>query len=161
VILQPPAPDTLLGYFREGQSRFGVPWQDLAAIELVETRFGRIRGVSLAGAQGPMQFLPATWARYGSGDIRGQRDAILGAARYLAANGAPGDIASALYRYNNSENYVQAVQDYAGAMRIDMRSYYGYYYWQVLYHWVRGTVLLPEGYPTVRPAPVAEIAAGG
>jgi membrane-bound lytic murein transglycosylase B len=159
-ILRPPAPNTLLGYFRQGQSRFGVPWQDLAAIELVETRFGRIRGLSPAGAQGPMQFLPATWARYGSGDVRDQRDAVLGAARYLAANGAPGDMAGALYQYNNSGNYVQAVQDYATLMRADMRAYYGYYYWQVLYHWLRGTVTLPEGYPKVGPVPVSEVAGG-
>jgi hypothetical protein len=160
-IVEPPAADTLLGYFREGQSRFGIPWQDLAAIELVETRFGRIRGASPAGAQGPMQFLPATWARYGSGDVLDPRDAILGAARYLAANGAPGDTTAALYHYNDSGNYVQAVQDYAAGMGADMRAYYGYYYWQVLYRWLRGTVLLPDGYPTVPPVPVTEIAARG
>jgi hypothetical protein len=153
-IVQPPPPDELLGYFLTAQSRFGVPWEDLAAIEFIETRFGRVRGLSSAGAQGPMQFLPATWARYGSGDIDNQRDAILGAARYLVANGAPGNMASALYHYNNSRDYVHAVQDYARHMRADTRAYYGYYYWQVMYTHVGGTVILPVGYPKVRPVAV-------
>jgi soluble lytic murein transglycosylase-like protein len=153
-IVQPPSPATLLGYFREAQSRYGVRWQYLAAIEFVETRFGRIRGPSSAGARGPMQFLPATWARYGRGNIDNQRDAILAAARYLVANGAPGDMASALYRYNNSAHYVAAVEAYAGRMRSDARAFDGYYNWQVLYTRVRRTFLLPVGYPRVRPEPV-------
>jgi hypothetical protein len=153
-IVQPPAPNVLLGYFRAAQSRFGVPWEDLAAIEFVETRFGRVRGLSTAGAQGPMQFLPATWARYGSGDIDNQRDAIFGAARYLVANRAPGNIANALYAYNNSRAYVHAVQDYASRMRADTRAYYGYFYWQVMYTHVGGTVILPVGYPKVRPVAI-------
>ena len=54
-----------------------------------------------------MQFMPATWAAYGlGGDIADPRDAILGAANYLHANGAPGDETRALYRYNPSSHYV-------------------------------------------------------
>jgi hypothetical protein len=154
-IVQPPPANTLLGYFRAGQARFGVPWEVLAAVEFIETRFGRVQGLSPAGAQGPMQFMAATWARYGRGSVGNQRDAILGAARYLAANGAPGDITGALYHYNNSLDYVRAVQDYASRMRADVRAYYGYYYWQVLYARVGGTVILPVGYPKARPLPVA------
>jgi membrane-bound lytic murein transglycosylase B len=153
-IAQPPAPDTLLGYFRAAQSRFGVRWEYLAAIEFIETRFGRVQGLSSAGAQGPMQFLPATWAQYGSGSIDNQRDAIASAARYLVANGAPGDMARALYHYNNSPEYVNAVQDYASRMRTDRRAYDGYYYWQVVYARSGGAVILPVGYPHVRPVPV-------
>jgi hypothetical protein len=153
-IVQPPDARTLLGYFREAQSRFGVGWQYLAAIEFIETRFGRIRGPSSAGAQGPMQFLPATWARYGHGNIDNQRDAVLAAARYLVANGAPAKMATALYRYNHSSDYVAAVQDYAGLMRKDPQAYDGYYNWQVLYARGRGVFLLPVGYPQVRPEPV-------
>jgi membrane-bound lytic murein transglycosylase B len=153
-IVQPPPPRTLLSYFRSAAQRFGIPWQYLAAIELVETKFGRVHGPSSAGAQGPMQFLPSTWARYGRGDIHNQRDAILGAARYLVASGARTDMAAALYRYNHSQGYVRAVREYALRMRAAARAYYGYYYWQVLY--VRGgrTVVLPVGYPRVRPVPV-------
>jgi len=150
-IVAPPAPSVLLGYFRAAQARFGVPWQYLAAIEFVETKFGRVRGPSSAGAQGPMQFLPATWARYGHGDIHNPRDSILGAARYLVANGAPGDMTDALYHYNPSIDYVRAVSAYAERMRADRRAYYGYYYWQVIYAHVGGLLILPVGYPKARP----------
>lgn len=153
-IIPPPAPRTLLGYFRTAQARYRVPWEDLAAIEFVETRFGRVRGLSTAGAKGPMQFLPATWARYGQGDVNDPRDAIVGAARYLVANGARRNIGDALYHYNPSHAYVRAVEIYAGRMRTDARAFFGYYYWQVLYHWVGGTVVLPQGYPRVRPIPL-------
>jgi membrane-bound lytic murein transglycosylase B len=150
-IVQPPPPKTLLSYFRAAQRRFGVPWQYLAAIEFIETKFGRVHGLSSAGAQGPMQFLPSTWALYGTGNIDNPRDAILSAARYLVANGAPADMANALYHYNNSFDYVHAVQDYAARMTADARAYYGYYYWQVLYSRAGGTVILPVGYPRARP----------
>lgn len=154
IVSPPPAP-RLLGYFRAAQARFGVPWEDLAAIEFVETRFGRVNGTSVAGAQGPMQFLPATWATYGSGNIHSPREAILGAARYLVASGAPADLPGAIYHYNNSLGYVHAVEAYAGRMRADARAFYGYYNWQVLYTWVRGADILPVGYPSVRPVRVA------
>ena len=110
-----------------------MPWPYLAAIEFVETRFGRVYGLSPAGAEGPMQFLAATWARYGTGDVHNPRDAIFGAARYLVANGAPADMSRALYHYNASSDYVRAITDYAGRMRADPRAYYGYYWWQVIY----------------------------
>src|SRR5438093_201193 len=80
-IVEPAPIDELLGDYREAETAFGVPWYYLAAIHLVETRTGRIRGLSSAGAQGPMQFMPATWAMYGKGDINDTHDAIMGAAR--------------------------------------------------------------------------------
>lgn len=101
-----------------------------------------------------MQFLPATWARYGSGSVDNQRDAIFGAARYLVADGAPGDMAGALYHYNNSLAYVHSVQDYARRMRADPRAYDGYYYWQVMYTRAGRPVILPLGYPKARPVAV-------
>lgn len=153
-IIQPPAPVTLLGYFRAAQARFGTPWQYLAAIEFIETRFGRVVGLSTTGAEGPMQFEPATWATYGSGDVRNPRDAIMAAARYLDANGAPGNMAAAIYHYNPSSDYVHAVEDYAGRMRGDPRAYYGYYYWQVFYRYRGRVVILPTGFPKQRPVPL-------
>jgi membrane-bound lytic murein transglycosylase B len=79
-----------------------------------------------------MQFMPATWAAYGlGGDIADPRDAILGAANYLHANGAPGDETRALYRYNPSAHYVRAIAAYARRIRADRRRFYGYYAWAV------------------------------
>jgi soluble lytic murein transglycosylase-like protein len=153
IIAPPPAP-TLLRLFRTAQARFGVPWPYLAAIELVETRFGRIRGPSSAGAQGPMQFLPATWARYGRGSINNPRDAIMAAARLLAANGAPAHMAGALRHYNDSQDYVAAVTDYARRMGRDPRAYYGYETWQVIYTYDHRTVILPVGFPATGAAPL-------
>jgi hypothetical protein len=153
-IIRPPPPNTLLTYFKAAQSQSGIPWQYLAAIELIETRFGRIRGPSTAGAQGPMQFLRESWALYGRGSIYDQRDAISAAARLLLASGAPAHMANALYHYNPSVDYVRAVQAYASRMHADPRAYYGYYYWQVLFDWARGLVILPVGYPAARLVPV-------
>src|SRR5207245_11479574 len=122
----------LLGYYREAQQRFDIPWQVLAAVNFVESKFGKLRSASAAGAQGPMQFLPATWRRYGlGGNVRDPHDAILGAANYLHASGAPRDYRHALYAYNPSTAYVDAVLRYARQIRIDPRAFYAYYSWQV------------------------------
>lgn len=147
LIIQPPPPERLLGYFHTAAVAYKIPWQYLAAIELVETRMGRIHGLSPAGAKGPMQFMPATWAEYGRGSIDDQRGSIMAAARFLRANGARRHIASALFHYNPSQSYVAAVESYAHEMLRDTRAFYGYYYWQVLYQTTRGTFLLPPGYP--------------
>ena len=150
-IVAPPPPEELLGYYREAQRRTGVPWTYLAAIHLVETRMGRIRGASTAGALGPMQFIPSTWAVYGAGgDINDPRDAILAAARLLRANGAPGDMTEALWHYNPSDHYVQAVTEYARTMQRSASIYRGYWHWRVLYRHTRGTYVLPVGYPDKR-----------
>ncbi|MBW3615841.1 MAG: lytic transglycosylase domain-containing protein, partial [Actinobacteria bacterium] len=117
------------------------------SIHLVETRMGRIRGVSEAGAQGPMQFMPATWKGYGNGgDINSNHDAILAAARLLKRNGAPGDMRNALFNYNHDNRYVDAVLAYADRMAQDQRAYFAYHQWQVYYVTVVGDVWLPEGY---------------
>lgn len=138
--------DRLAAYYREAEAEFGVPWTYLAAIHLIETRMGRIRGTSVAGAQGPMQFMPATWAAFGEGDVNDDRDAIRAAARYLRHNGAPADLANALFRYNNSQRYVRAVTAYAERMGADPLAFRGYYGWQVYYRTIRGDILLPVGY---------------
>ena len=112
---------------------------------------GRIHGLSPAGARGPMQFMPSTWAEYGYGSINGQRNSIMAAARFLAANGGRERIGGALFHYNPSESYVVAVESYALEMRRDERAFYGYYYWQVLYRTSKGTYVLPIGYPHAPP----------
>ncbi len=127
-----PAPlADLVGFYREAQSRFGVAWNYLAAINLVETKFGRVKSNSVAGAQGPMQFIPSTWRIYGNGgDIHDPHDAILAAANLLHNNGAPPQYARALRAYNDSGLYVDAVIRYAREIGANP---YGLYY---LYCWL-------------------------
>jgi len=138
-IAQPPPAGVLLRYYREAERRFGVAWQVLAAINLVESAFGKIRNTSVAGAQGPMQFLPSTWRSYGlGGDVHDPHDAILGAANYLHAAGAPGRYQRALYAYNPSQAYVDGVLHYAHRMRVDPRAFLEYYAWQVFVRTPRG-----------------------
>ena len=122
----------LLGYYREAERRFGVSWQVLAAVNFIESAFGRLRSQSTAGAQGPMQFIPSTWEAYGmGGDIDDPHDAILGAANYLHASGAPENYGRALYAYNRSWSYVDAVLSYARRMDRDRLAYFAYHSWQV------------------------------
>jgi soluble lytic murein transglycosylase-like protein len=140
---RPESAGTLLGFYQEAEQRFGVEWQVLAAVNAIESRFGRVRSSSYAGAQGPMQFLPSTWDAYGmGGDVHDPHDAILGAANYLAASGAPADDRAALYHYNPVNDYVKAVLLYARQMERDPRSYYAYYNWQVFVFTKQGEVRL-------------------
>jgi membrane-bound lytic murein transglycosylase B len=125
-------PARLLRYYREGERRFGVRWNVLAAVNFVESAFNKLRNNSATGAQGPMQFMPATWRAYGlGGDVHDPHDAILGAANYLHANGAPSDNRRALFHYNPSRLYVDAVLRYARRIRTHRRAFYEYYARQV------------------------------
>ena len=156
-IVRPDPADVLLDAYRDAEAEFGIPWKYLAAINLVETGIGRIRGTSIAGAQGPMQFMPATWEAYGGGgDINDTHDAIRGAARYLAANNGADDIAHALYRYNHSNRYVRGVQIYADLIAEHPRAFLGFYYWGIWYLTDQGEVYLPVGYEQSEPIPVAD-----
>jgi hypothetical protein len=156
--IEPPAPaDELLGYYHQADSESGVGWNYLAAINLIETRLGSIVGVSTAGAQGPMQFLPGTFAAYGQGgDVHSPRDSIMAAGRYLAANGFANDHDQAIYRYNHSHEYVRAVNQYAALIAADPAAFAGYYQWDVYCYTTRGDVLLPIGYAADSPVPVAD-----
>jgi membrane-bound lytic murein transglycosylase B len=147
-------------YYDEAAGQSGVPWYYLAAVHFVETKMGRIGGNSSAGAQGPMQFLPSTWAAYGmGGDIRDDRDAIRGAANYLKASGAPTNMHDALFAYNRSERYVEAITTYAERMKADPLAYRGYWAWQVYYATAKAAVWLREGYsePAERPVTDADL----
>jgi hypothetical protein len=98
----------------------GLPWQVLGAIAQVETGGGHME-VSAAGAVGPMQLLPTTWARYrpdGEARIDDFQDSATAAARLLCANGAPGDLRQALWDYNHSRFYVDQVLSLAAGMGI-------------------------------------------
>ena len=154
-IIPPEPADLLLATYVEAEQAFGIPWSFLAAIHLVETGTGRIRGTSTSGAQGPMQFLPATWAAYGGGgDINSTRDSIFGAARYLAANGgASGNLAGALWNYNHSDFYVRGVTLYAEVIGEHPQAFRALYHWGVWYLTAGGEVFLPVGYDGGTPPP--------
>jgi murein DD-endopeptidase MepM/ murein hydrolase activator NlpD len=106
----------LLGLWQRAGSSYGIPWQVLAAINKVESNFGRNMGPSSAGAIGWMQFMPGTWLRWGT-DANGDGiadpwnpdDAIYSAARYLAAAGGASDIYRGVFAYNHADWYVQEV----------------------------------------------------
>ena len=97
----------------------GLSWTVLAAIGQVESGHGRNPSTSSAGAQGPMQFLPSTFARYavdgnhdGQLDIMNPADAVFTAANYLCANGAGqggSHLANAIWHYNHAGWYVELV----------------------------------------------------
>ncbi|MFC4010384.1 lytic transglycosylase domain-containing protein [Nonomuraea purpurea] len=131
--VQPARPAAeLMKHFKKAERRFGVEWEVLAAVMFAETKFGRVKSDSHAGAQGPMQFMPATWKAYGmGGDIQDPRDAIMAAANYLRATGAPRDYQRALHAYNPSQAYVDAILLHARQIKRDVRNYYVYYNWQV------------------------------
>ena len=145
-VLEPRPAEELIGYYQEAEETTGVPWEVLAAINLIETRMGRINGVSTAGALGPMQFLPSTWEECCSGDPTDDGDAIRGAAKYLIDRGGAKDLDRALFGYNNSDHYVGAVQAYAAVLALDQAAYAGYHAWEVYFLSTAGLVRLPIGY---------------
>ncbi|MGN6170294.1 MAG: lytic murein transglycosylase, partial [Solirubrobacteraceae bacterium] len=109
-------PPFLLPIYEAAGIEYDVPWQVLAAINQVETDFGRNLSVSSAGAVGWMQFLPSTWKQWGvdatgSGyaDPYNPVDAIFAAARYLHAAGASKSLPKAIYAYNHAWWYVRSV----------------------------------------------------
>jgi hypothetical protein len=109
-------PPFLLPIYQAAGIQYDVPWQVLAAINEIETDYGRNLSVSTAGAVGWMQFLPSTWKQYGM-DVTGTGyadpynpvDAIFAAARYLHAAGASKSVPRAVYSYNHAWWYVQSV----------------------------------------------------
>jgi soluble lytic murein transglycosylase-like protein len=109
-------PPFLLPIYQAAGTAYGVPWTVLAAINEIETDYGRNVARSSAGAIGWMQFLPTTWGQYGvdaNGDGRSDPgnpvDAIFAAARYLHAAGADRDPRAAIFAYNHADWYVRSV----------------------------------------------------
>ena len=121
---------TSSGTTRQAERRYGIAAEYLAAINLVETKFGRVKSKSTAGARGPMQFIPSTWRIYGQGgNIQDPADAIPAAARLLRDHGAPGSYRRALYHYNPSRLYVDAVSRYAKEIARDPDAIHFLYCW--------------------------------
>ena len=128
---EPPPVSELVGYYEKANRLYGIAPHYLAAIHHVETKFGRVKSHSTAGARGPMQFIPSTWRIYGrGGNIQDPHDAILAAARLLRDNGAPGSYGRALHAYNPSRLYVVAVTRYAQRIAADPYALLFLYCWQ-------------------------------
>ncbi len=109
-------PPFLLPIYQAAGIQYGVRWEILAAINEIESDYGRNLSTSTAGAVGWMQFLPSTWKQYGvdanddhKKDPYNPVDAIFGAARYLRAAGADKDIKKAIFAYNHADWYVDSV----------------------------------------------------
>ena len=109
-------PPFLLPIYQAAGIQYGIRWEVLAAINEIETDYGRNLDISSAGALGWMQFMPRTWMAYGV-DANGDRrrdpfnpvDAIFAAARYLRAAGADTDLRKAIFAYNHADWYVESV----------------------------------------------------
>jgi hypothetical protein len=114
-------PDNYLSLFRDSAKLYcpGLPWSVLAAIGQIESGDGQNDGPSSAGALGPMQFMPSTWARWGMDafgetgppDILNPFDAVPAAAEYLCAAGGDSQatLSTAIFAYNHAQWYVNEV----------------------------------------------------
>ncbi len=124
--ITPPAAPVQLSYpqlldlWQRAGTAYGIPWQVLAAINKVESNFGRNMGPSSAGAIGWMQFMPGTWLEWGidangdgAADPWNPYDAVYSAARYLAASGGATDLYDAVFAYNHADWYAQEVLNLA------------------------------------------------
>ena len=156
-IIEPAPADDLVAFYKSASEQTGIDWEVLAGVNLIETVIGRINGVSTAGAQGPMQFLPTTWPEVSEGgDVLDPDDAIHGAARYLVQRGGLDDINAGLWGYNNSPEYGFAVLAYAEMLALDERAFRGIYNWEVYVGSVEGLLWLPVGFNTPERFPAAD-----
>ncbi len=114
-------PRSLLMLYRASAEAYcpGMSWTVLAAINEIESGDGSNVGPSSAGALGPMQFLPSTWAEWGISafgqpsppSVMNPLDAVPSAARLLCAAGAasPATLSQAIFAYNHATWYVAEV----------------------------------------------------
>jgi cell wall-associated NlpC family hydrolase len=113
-------PSFLIPIYMQAARRYHVPWEVLAAINNIESDYGRDLNTSSAGALGWMQFEPSTWKQYGlaadghsTPNPYDPRDAIFSAAKYLQAAGGSADIRRAVFAYNHADWYVDEVMQRA------------------------------------------------
>lgn len=114
-------PSKLIPIYQAAGQKYGVPWPVLAAIHRDETNFATTQIFSSAGAEGPMQFMPATFqhfgvsapGRHGAPDINNVYDAIYSCANMLEKDGYQNNPEEALYLYNHSSSYVKKIEELA------------------------------------------------
>jgi hypothetical protein len=127
-------PSTYLALFKASAAQYcpGLSWTVLAAIGQIESGDGANEGPSSAGALGPMQFEPSTWASWGidgfgqtgAPDVLDPYDAVPSAARMLCADGAAAggrSLSGAIFAYNHADWYVNEVLALAGEYAADSR----------------------------------------
>ena len=109
-------PVFLLPIYQAAGTQYGIRWEILAAINEIETDYGRNLNISSAGALGWMQFMPPTWKAYGvDANKDGKKDpfnpvdAIFAAANYLNASGGEKNLRKAIFAYNHANWYVDSV----------------------------------------------------
>jgi len=114
-------PSSYLNLYKASAAKYcpSMSWTVLAAIGEIESGNGANNGPSSAGALGPMQFMPATWAEWGidgfgqtgAPDIMNPLDAVPSAARMLCADGAgnAATLRGAIFAYNHATWYVDEV----------------------------------------------------
>jgi Transglycosylase SLT domain len=109
-------PPFLLPIYQAAGTQYGIRWEVLAAINEIETDYGRNLNVSSAGALGWMQFIPSSWRTYGvDANNDGEKDpynpvdAIFAAARYLKAADGDQNLRRAIFAYNHADWYVDSV----------------------------------------------------
>lgn len=121
-------PDYLVLY-EQAAERFGIQWQVLAGVGRVETDHGRLDADCApngAGARGPMQFEPATFAEaarlagLANANICDPHDAIFAAAALLAHDGAPANWHAALLAYNPNPAYPDEVMTWANSYAVSV-----------------------------------------
>ncbi len=127
-------PANYIDLFKASASQYcpGLSWTVLAAIGQIESADGANMGPSSAGALGPMQFLPSTWAQWGIDafgqtgppDVMNPYDAVPSAARLLCADGAAAggrSLYNAIFDYNHANWYVNEVLSLAAQYGADYR----------------------------------------
>ena len=154
-IVAPPPADGLLGFFEEGERRFGVAW-GTSRRSPDRDADGPDRRAELGRRPGADAVHPVDVGRVRRGATpRGARRGPRRGPAAYAPTAHRETMDNATYRYNPSWNYVAGIESHARHMLADPRAFYGYHAWRVFYRHVDGEFILPVGYPKTRPEPAS------